>query len=756
VSLSDGQDTNSTSSSWLLVLRITPVNQAPSFNLSTTSISLEEDETVFLPGFLQNVYLGGWREETQAFELFLTSPPDLPSYVGSFSLACNDLLPMTCNLTYTPGADVFGNVTLTLEMRDDGPMGSVGWNTFSTTFNVSITPLNDPPSFRLASYTLVVREGSACLTDTPEAGEWSSFVEASCNDTLPLTHDRLGYARDVRTGPYEDGPPVPCLLKECEAQTATFSVTVLDIAATDLLFEEVPVVLWPTGRIRFKLKPFVSGKASFNITLTDGNATSPPGNTKSSAQQTFIIDVLNVNSKPSFAHLFQQVRVFEDSGVFSRLFATNITTDGGVLNTEPWQELTFRLVPDRPDLFEELPQVSEEGVLTFKPAQDAFGTCKLLVTLVDDGGRVEGGKDTSDEMELTIVLIKVNDIPTFGLNASVLSYNIPGFVGPALSVPESAGFISFPAFATDIAPGPSNEDGVCFTGETDDTCESQSVKFEIVGISNPLLFFWPPAVSPTGTLTFYAQPNVTGSSTVTIMLVDTGGINATETGPFRGVDLSVTSTFGISVEPVNNAPDFHLPFDVSCQTSAFLTPGSCVCSASSSACTASAVEKSVSVSVLEDAGLVEIAGFASEMTTVSGTLPTSTAYFSPGSTPMFSSLEQDAFAKWPSMEYSVDYALSADGKHLFSAEFETDTIAAFDIGANNELTLTDRRGEGERRLRYETLEQGSPFILGKGACAIGTFEVGGKVFVPVSRGCKPLDEEAGVCVLVWVRAWLWG
>jgi hypothetical protein len=745
VTLSDGEMFNSTSEALLLTLKVLPVNQAPSFTLSSQSIALEEDETVFLTNFVENVHLGGWREENQEVTMFLTSPEGVPSYVGAFSFNCSKDVPLSCNVTYTPGAHVFGNVTLVIEMQDNGPMEGGGLNSFNQTFNVTITPLNDPPLFTLASSTVVVREGSACITDTPEVGEWSSFVEAHCNDSVALTHDRMGYARDVSAGLYEDGPPVPCLLEQCESQTATFTVTVLDAVATELLFEEVPTILWPSGRILFKLKPFVSGKASFNVSLTDANATSPPGDTKTSEQQTFTIDVMNVNSKPSFIHLFTEVRVFEDSGPYSRLFATNITTDGGLLNTEPGQTLKFKIEPDRPDLFYSLPQVDEAGIMTFTPAQDAFGTCRMVVTLVDDGGRVNGGKDTSEEVELTIVLLKVNDRPSFELSPALLDFRIQGLSEPALRIRESAGANSFPNFAIDIVPGPENEAGVCAKKVPDDTCELQSVKFEVIDISNPLLFFWLPAISPSGTLTFYCQPNVTGSTTVTVMLVDSGDINTTETSSFRGLELSVTHTFGIHVEPINTAPDFRLPLDVSCQTAALLVPGRCSCDTSFSACALSANDKNAKVTVLEDAGRLEIQGFAGELTTMSGALPTSAAYFLPGASPAFAKLESDALAKAPSMEYSVDYALSADGKYLFSAEFETDTVAAFDVGTNSRLTLTDRRGEGEKRLRFDTVENGKPLAVARGACSIEPFEADGQLYLAVARGCKPLDEEAGAC-----------
>jgi hypothetical protein len=111
----------------------------------------------------------------------------------------------------------------------------------------------------------------------------------------------------------------------------------------------------------------------------------------------------------------------------------------------------------------------------------------------------------------------------------------PSFVkGPDLVVPEDAGPITVPGWATQISPGPADE-------------SSQSVMFT-VSTDNVALFAALPALSPDGTLTFQSAPNAFGQANVEVVLKDSGG---TENG---GIDTSEPQSFVITVTPVNDPP----------------------------------------------------------------------------------------------------------------------------------------------------------------------------------------------------------
>jgi hypothetical protein len=71
-----------------------------------------------------------------------------------------------------------------------------------------------------------------------------------------------------------------------------------------------------------------------------------------------------------------------------------------------------------------------------------------------------------------------------------------------------------------------------------------------VSTSNAGLFAAPPAISPSGTLTFTPAADAFGSATVTVAAHDDGG---TASG---GDDASDAATFTVTVAPVNDAPRF--------------------------------------------------------------------------------------------------------------------------------------------------------------------------------------------------------
>src|SRR5439155_232861 len=86
-------------------------------------------------------------------------------------------------------------------------------------------------------------------------------------------------------------------------------------------------------------------------------------------------------------------------------------------------------------------------------------------------------------------------------------------------------------------------------------CDAGTSVTFLVSNDNNALFSVPPAISPTGTLTFTSAPNASGSATVTVTAKDDGG---TANG---GVDASAPQTFKITVNPVNDAPSFTKGLD---------------------------------------------------------------------------------------------------------------------------------------------------------------------------------------------------
>ena len=155
--------------------------------------------------------------------------------------------------------------------------------------------------------------------------------------------------------------------------------------------------------------------------------------------------------------------------------------------------------------------------LVMTPALNQFGSTLISVAVFSGGNPMAGRM-------FMLTVNAVNQAPTFTPGANQTTN-------------EDAGAQSVTNWATNISPGPSNE-------------SAQTLTFQVTGNSNPGLFAAAPAISSTGTLTYTAAANVSGSATIDVVLKDNGG---TANG---GQDTSTTASFSITVNPVNDAPSF--------------------------------------------------------------------------------------------------------------------------------------------------------------------------------------------------------
>jgi len=217
------------------------------------------------------------------------------------------------------------------------------------------------------------------------------------------------------------------------------------------------------------------------------------------------------NQPPTFTAGESQ-SVLEDAGARSVTGWATAISPGPA--EESWQEVTFTVSTDSPDLFAVQPAVAPDGTLTFTPAADANGVASVAVAALDDGGTANGGIDSSGAVAFTITIDPVNDAPRFTAGGDQTAISLLG----AQSVP---------GWATGISSGPANE-------------STQSVTFTVT-TDNPGLFAVQPTVSADGTLTYTPKLVAVGVATVTVRAVDTGG-NAN-----GGMDTSAPQTFTITI-----------------------------------------------------------------------------------------------------------------------------------------------------------------------------------------------------------------
>jgi large repetitive protein len=462
-----------TSAPQTFVIDVTNVNQAPSFTKGADQTVLEDAGAQTVNGWATAISAGP-NEGTQTVTFQVTNNTNAALFSAGPAVSS------TGTLTYTSAANANGTATITLVAKDDGGTANGGIDTSAPqTFVINVTAVNDAPSFTKGADQTVL-ENAGPQTVNP----WATAISA--------------------------GPP------DESSQTLTFQVTGNTNSA---LFSAGPAVS-PTGVLTFTPATNQFGTATITIDLQDNGGTAN-GGVDTSAPQTFVINVNNVNQAPSFTKGPDQT-VLEDAGAQTvNGWATAISPGPG----EGTQTVNFQVTNNtNPSLFSAGPAVSPTGVLTYTPAANANGTATITIVIMDNGGTANGGVDTSAPQTFVINVTAVNDAPSFtkGADQTVL---------------ENAGPQTVNGWATAISAGPPDE-------------ASQTLTFQVTGNTNAALFSAGPAISSTGVLTYTPATNNFGSATITINLKDNGG---TANG---GVDTSPTQTFVINVSNVNQAPSF--------------------------------------------------------------------------------------------------------------------------------------------------------------------------------------------------------
>jgi VCBS repeat-containing protein len=458
-------------------ITINPVNDAPSFSLaSITAASNEDAGPQTVAGFATAISAGPADESGQAVSFVVSGNSNAALF------AVGPAIDADGKLTYTATANAAGTATITLHARDSGGTGNGGIDSSTDqTFTITVNPINDAPSFTLASTT---------TTSNEDAGAQSV----------------ANFATAISAGPANEG-----------AQAVNFVVT--GNTYPDLF--AVGPAIDANGRLTYTAAANASGTATITVHAHDDGGTGN-GGIDSSADQTFTITVNPVNDAPGFT-LAGSASSNEDAGAQTVVgFATAISAGPADENT---QTVSFVVSGNtNPVLFAVGPSIDANGNLTYTAAANATGTATITVHAHDNGGTANGGIDTSADQTFTITVNPVNDAPSFTLTSTTSSN-------------EDAGAQSVANFATAISPGPADE-------------AAQAVNFVVAGNTNPDLFAVGPSIDANGTLIYTAAANASGTATITVHARDNGG---TADG---GVDTSADQTFTITVNSVNDAPGF--------------------------------------------------------------------------------------------------------------------------------------------------------------------------------------------------------
>ncbi|MHB8108280.1 MAG: tandem-95 repeat protein, partial [Candidatus Cryosericum sp.] len=304
-------------------------------------------------------------------------------------------------LTLAPASNYFTSAPITFTVTATDSLGGSS----SASFNVTVAPVNDAPSFTKGANQAVLED---------------------CGPQIVT-----GWATSIAAGPANES-----------GQALSFIIT----NNYNTLFRAQPVVS-SAGVLSYTPAANANGKATVTLALTDDASAGGPALTTSS--QTFTITVSAVNDAPVFVG-GANVSVAEDSGQYGLMnWATGITTGAGDPSS---QVLTFQITGDSNPLLFAVPPVVQAigGRLSFTLAANANGIATIALALHDDGGTSDGGIDTSSSQTFTIAVTADNDTPSFAKGADQ-------------TVTEDCGTQIVPNWATAISAGPSNESGQTLT-----------------------------------------------------------------------------------------------------------------------------------------------------------------------------------------------------------------------------------------------------------------------------------------------------
>ena len=392
----------------LLTIDINPINDPPRLldGEPPLEFTLLEDNSVVIPvrgdsamrGLLDIFTVGPANEaadilpEPGGNQSIRLASPVPASTAGGGTLSPNVVAGEIVSLTYTPRANFNGLDSFIFSVIDDGVTVDLGGNVINdprrsfATVTLDVTPVNDPPQF----------SGAGDVTSLEDAG----LVEVS------------DWATNVQAGP-------PGAIDEIDgtdlrpAQERTFVVEPVAQPGSDeydrvvALFEELPtaVVDGNAATLRYRAAENQNGEASFRVRLLDDGGTAN-GGVDASGFRTFTIGVEAVNDPPQFVP-GGVVTVDEDSGPYNEPWASEVGPGPENAFDEADQDVAFEVATpsEYEDLFAVLPQIDENGVLTFTPAENAAGEAFIDVTAIDsDGG-------TSETVTLEIVIVDINDPP---------------------------------------------------------------------------------------------------------------------------------------------------------------------------------------------------------------------------------------------------------------------------------------------------------------------------------------------------------
>lgn len=571
---------------------VNPVNDLPMGD-TPANITIAEDT----PTIVNITGITAGPNETQSLRLSATSdtPGLIANPTGNYTNGNT-----TGTINFTPQADQYGTATITVIVEDGGADNNLSTPadnlTSSSTFDVTVTPVNDTPGqnvvtnvtvaedsptqfvaingisagpnetqplhitavssdpslFTDPSVTYASADTSGSLSFVPNANQYGTATvtitieDGGQDNDLSTAADNLTSSStfDITVSPENDAPtqttPADITTSE-DAITQSVNITgitagpnetqVLHVTATssDSTLIANPTVNYTSGdtisTLHFTPIANQYGTTTVTVTVEDGgldnNLTTPADNLTSST--TFDIVVDPVNDAPSKA-ANANVTINEDT-------PSTVAITG--INAGPNETETLRITATSsdttlvPDPSVNYTNGNTNGDVVFTPLTDQYGTATVTVT-IEDGGLDNDLSTPADNLTnsstFAVIVNPVNDLPA-------------GDTIENVTVDEDVTLQT-----------------INITGLTAGPNETQPLRVTATSSNAGLLLN--PTVnytsgSQTGALQFTPLTDQYGSSTITVTVEDGGLDNNLATA---NDNLTSTSTFDITVNPINDAP----------------------------------------------------------------------------------------------------------------------------------------------------------------------------------------------------------
>ncbi|HEX8003632.1 MAG TPA: Ig-like domain-containing protein [Mycobacteriales bacterium] len=341
-------------------ITVTAVNDAPSFLKGDDQTVLEDSGTYSVSNWASAISKGPADESGQA--LTFDVDVDTPAL-----FLAQPTLSDTGTLQYTLAADAVGTATVTVTLSDNGGVLNGGDDTSDAqTFTITITPVNDAPSFTTAGSQSVLEDAAAQTVN--------------------------GFVTSTSAGPADEA-----------GQTVTVAVTNV---TNPTMFAVQPTIT--NGTLTYTPAANANGVSTVTVSATDDGGIANGGDATSD-NQTFAITVTAVNDAPSFVKGLDET-VLEDAGTQSvSNWATSISAGPANENT---QTVAFTVTNNNNGLFLTQPTISPTGTLVYAAAANKYGTATVTVVLKDSGGTANSGVDTAPTQTFVITVNPVNDPPS--------------------------------------------------------------------------------------------------------------------------------------------------------------------------------------------------------------------------------------------------------------------------------------------------------------------------------------------------------